>query len=85
MVLPANRVMTNNVPAANIMDNKPLINILPFGVCSSLANPATAAATAAAMGAFTPMPCVPNTPALWAAGSPTVMLGNMPALNQSSS
>jgi hypothetical protein len=58
-----------------------MVNILPFGVCRSLAYPATAAATAAAMGALTPMPCVPSTPAPWAPGSLTVMVGNQPALN----
>ncbi|RKG64195.1 DUF4280 domain-containing protein, partial [Corallococcus exercitus] len=53
MVLPANRVMATT-PAANIMDNKPLLNILPFGMCNSLANPMVAAATAAALGVLTP-------------------------------
>ena len=81
-VLPANRVLTG-VPAANIMDHAPMVNILPFGVCSSLANPTVAAATAAALGALTPMPCVPVTPAPWVVGSPTVLIGNMPALNNS--
>jgi hypothetical protein len=83
VVLPANRVLTNT-PAATIMDNAPLVNILPFGVCSSLANPTVAAATAAALGALTPMPCVPVTPAPWVVGAPTVLIGNMPALNNSS-
>ena len=82
MVLPQNRVLTGPVPsAANIMDNKPLVNILPFGMCSSLANPTVAIATAAALGVLTPMPCIPVTPAPWAPGSPTVLIGNMPALN----
>ena len=44
----------------------------------------TAAATAAALGALTPMPCVPLTVAPWAPGSPTVMIGNLPALENSS-
>src|SRR5437660_12869900 len=83
MVLPLNRTMTA-VPDANIMDNKPMLNILPFGMCSSPANPTVAAATAAALGVLTPMPCVPVTPAPWVAGSPTVLIGNMPALNNSS-
>ena len=83
MVLPQNRVLTN-VPDANIMDNKPLVNILPFGMCSSLANPTVAAATAAALGVLTPMPCIPATVAPWVVGSPTVLLGNMPTLNNSS-
>ena len=83
VVLPQNRVLTAT-PDANIMDNKPLVNILPFGMCSSPANPAVASATTAALGVLTPMPCVPVTPAPWVAGSPTVLIANMPALNNSS-
>ncbi|MDI4645681.1 DUF4280 domain-containing protein [Cohnella hashimotonis] len=82
-VLPANRTMTA-MPIANIMDNKPFVNIMPFGMCNSLANPVVASATAAAFGVLTPMPCMPVTAAPWAPGSPTVMVGNMPSLNNSS-
>lgn len=74
-------VMTSNMVAANIMDHVPLLNILPFGMCQSMANPTVAAATAAAMGALTPMPCIPNTPAPWVPGAPTVLLCNSPALD----
>lgn len=83
MVLPVSLVMTN-VPDANIMDNKPMVNILPFGMCQSMANPMVIAATAAALGVLTPMPCIPATVAPWVPGSPTVLLGNMPALSNSS-
>ncbi len=83
VVLPVNRVLTQT-PDANIMDNKPFVNILPFGMCSSPANPAVAAATAAALGVLTPMPCTPNTPAPWVPGAPTVLLANMPTLNNTS-
>jgi len=83
MVLPLNRVMTGT-PAANIMDSKPMVNVLPFGMCQSMANPMVAAATAAAMGALVPMPCIPMTAAPWMPGSPTVLIGNLPALNNSS-
>jgi len=83
VVLPANRVLTVT-PAATIMDNAPLVNVMPFGMCSSPANPAVAAATAAALGVLTPMPCVPVTPAPWVVGAPTVLIGNMPALNNNS-
>jgi len=82
-VLPANLVQSG-APSANIMDHVPMLNIPPFGMCNSLANPMVAAATAAAMGALTPMPCIPVTCAPWAPGSPTVQIANMPALNDSS-
>ena len=83
MVLPINRVLTK-VPDANIMDHIPMVNILPFGMCQSLANPMVAAATAAALGVLTPMPCIPVTPAPWSPGSATVKIAKMPALNNSS-
>jgi len=80
-VLPVNRVMCS-MPVATIMDNKPFVNIMPFGMCSSLANPTVASATAAALGVLTPMPCIPVIPAPWVPGSPTVLIGNYPVLNQ---
>jgi hypothetical protein len=83
VVLPQNQVLATT-PAANIMDNKPIANVPPFGMCQSMANPAVAAATAAAMGALTPMPCMPALTAPWIVGSPTVLLGNMPALDSNS-
>ncbi|MEY2776459.1 MAG: hypothetical protein RLY30_557 [Pseudomonadota bacterium] len=82
-VLPLNRVLTG-APDANVMDNIPFVNIAPFGMCQSLANPTVAAATAAALGALTPMPCTPMTPAPWVPGSATVQIGSMPALQDSS-
>lgn len=84
MVLPDKMVLGENKPAATIMDNKPMVNIMPFAMCSSPSNPQVAAATAAALGVLTPMPCVPVTPAPWAPGSPTVLIKNQPALNNSS-
>lgn len=83
MVLPVSQV-TTAMPDANVMDNKPMVNILPFGMCTSLANPMVAAATAAALGVLVPMPCIPMTPAPWMPGSPTVLVGNVPALNDAS-
>ncbi len=83
MVLPLNRTLTG-VPDANIMDNKPMVNIPPFGMCQSMANPMVAAATAAAMGVLTPMPCIPATAAPWAPGCPKVLIGNKPALDSNS-
>lgn len=81
VVLPLNRVLAEGPPAANIMDHIPMVNILPFGVCSSMANPMVAAATAAALGVLVPMPCIPATVAPWVPGAPTVLIANMPALD----
>jgi hypothetical protein len=83
IVLPDKRVLTGT-PAANIMDGKPIVNVPPFGMCSSLANPTVAAATAAALGVLTPMPCIPVTPAPWAPGAATVLIADMPALDSNS-
>lgn len=81
VVLPANRVFTNMMPDANIMDHIPMVNIMPFGMCTSLANPTVASATAAALGVLTPMPCIPNTPSPWVPGGITVNLGNFTTLD----
>lgn len=76
--------LTANMIGATIMDNKPMGNISPFGMCNSMANPTVASATAVAFGVLTPMPCVPVIAAPWAPGSPTVLIGGYPALNNSS-
>lgn len=83
-VPPSGRVNADGVPAATIMDHKPNVNIAPFGMCSSLANPQVASATSAAQGVLTPQPCLPNTTTPWAPGSPTVSIGSMPALTATS-
>ncbi len=78
LVLPVNRVLAG-APAANVMDSVPFLNVTPFGMCTSPANPAVAAATAAAFGVLTPMPCTPVPAGPWVPGVPTVLVGNMPA------
>ena len=81
VVLPTNMVMTSQMPDANIMDHIPMVNIMPFGMCITPSNPMVAAATAAALGVLTPMPCIPATTTPWITGTPNVLLGNMPALD----
>lgn len=80
-VLPVERVLTSSQPAATIMDHQPMVNVLPFGLCTSPANPMVAAATAAAFGVLTPQPCIPMTMTPWVPGAPTVLTGNKPSLD----
>jgi hypothetical protein len=80
-VLPINCVEAENQPAANIMDYIPMMNIMPFAMCTSPANPQVAAATAAAMGVLTPQPCIPATSSPWTPGAVTVLIANQPALD----
>lgn len=74
----------NNKAQANIMDFKPMVNILPFGMCSSLANPTVAAATAAASGALQKMPCIPAIVCPWINGRMNCLVENIPALMDNS-
>lgn len=72
--------MADGKPAATIQDGQPGINLQGFGMCTSLANPTVAAATAAALGVLTPQPCnmVPAGP--WTASNPKVLAGGIPCL-----
>ena len=83
-VLPVNRTDVAEQPAANIQDHVPLLNIQSFGMCMSPSNPQVAAATAAALGVFTPQPCIPVTPAPWTPGAATMVIAQFPALDNAS-
>ena len=81
VITPENMTNGLNLPAATIMDNVPIKNILPFGMCSSIANPTVASATSAALGVLTPMPCIPVTSAPWTPGAVKTMIKGKPALH----
>ncbi len=76
-VLPTTGVLVEGKPVATLSDSAPIVNIPPFGMCSSLANPTVAAATSAALGVLTPMPCVPATTP-WANTTTTATAGSKP-------
>lgn len=79
VVTPENKCITTQ-PLATIMDYVVFKNIMPFGMCSSMANPTVAAATAAKLGVMSPMPCIPMPAGTWLPGSTKVMVANKPAL-----
>lgn len=83
-VLPVSMVTANAMPVATIIDNVPFVNIIPFGLCKSPANPAVAAIIASSLGAVTQGPCLPETPAPWIPASPQIMAGEMPCIDQTS-
>jgi hypothetical protein len=82
--LPISRVTIEGRPASVVTDTAPGVNIPPFGMCTSLANPTVAAATAAALGVLTPMPCVPNVVGTWLPGALRTTIGGMRALTAGS-
>lgn len=87
MVVPKNMTLTAGQLVGTIMDFIPNLNIRPFGMCNSLGNPTVASATAAAMGALTPMPCTPIPSGPWRGGTPPILgIGGdlVPTLNPAS-
>lgn len=82
--LPVPRVMISGRPAGVMTDMVPMVNIPPFGMCSSLSNPMVASATAAAMGALTPMPCIPVPTGSWINPAPKVLIGGQQAVSDGS-
>ncbi len=77
-------VNAGSQPIATVMDNVPMANIPPFGMCNSMANPAVAAATAAKLGVFTPAACLPVIPGPWTPGSPKAVVNGNHALTADS-
>lgn len=82
-IAPKNGVMCGQ-PVACITDNVPMTNIAPFGMCSSMNNPAVSAATAAALGVLTPQPCTPVIASPWSKPSDNIFLGSFPAITNDS-
>lgn len=79
--LPVSQVLVEGQPAAVVSDIKPVVNVAPFGMCSSIGNPAVEKATIAASGVLTPMPCTPAISGPWTPGIPLVLVGGQPAVN----
>jgi hypothetical protein len=84
-VVPAGSVLqAGGQLLARIVDFAPMVNVSPFGMCTTPSNPQVAAATSAAQGVLTPQPCIPVITAPWTPGSPKVSAGGVPALTSTS-
>lgn len=83
MVLPDKKVKSM-MPVAVKTDHIPLVNILPFGMCANLSNPMVMAATAAAFGVLTPVPCIPCTMQDWTKSCAKVKAGGKEILTMGS-
>lgn len=77
-------VMSGGKPVATIQDMQPGANMATFGMCTSLANPTVAAATAAALGVLTPQPCTMIPAGTWIPTNPKVMVSGIPCLTNES-
>ena len=75
-----NSVLAGGKPVATIQDSAPNANIPGFGMCSSLANPQVASATAAALGVLTPQPCIPAVVGTWIPAQTKCLAGGAPCL-----
>ncbi len=67
-------VTVQGMLVATVMDNAPVANIAPFGVCQQLTK----------MASGVPTPCVPAPAGPWAPGSTIDTIMNLPVLTASS-
>lgn len=74
------KVMVEGKPLGTVKDSAPNVNIPPFGMCTSLANPQVASATAAALGVLTPQPCTMSAAFPWTVEQPKIMVCGIPCL-----
>ncbi len=81
VVLPTNKVFTDMVPDANIMDHIPMTNIMPFGMCMSPSNPRSPPRLPRRWACSLPCPAFRQRPRRGLRARRTVLLGNMPTLD----
>ena len=71
--------LVDGKPAATIQDAQ-MVNITPFGLCTTTVNPAVSAATTAALGVLTPQPCKMVPAGTWIPTQPGVLIAGKPCL-----
>lgn len=74
------KILVEGKPQATIKDTNAFVNIPPFGMCTSMANPQVASATAAALGVLTPQPCTPTAAGTWAMTQNKIISDGTPCL-----
>lgn len=74
-------VFANDLPVGTMVDVIPMVNIPPFVLCHSPANPMVIALTAAALGVPTPAPCIPAPVSPWISPS-NVLIDGIPVLTE---
>lgn len=74
------KVMAEGRPICVLSDIAPQVNIRSFGMCSSMANPAVAAATAKNLGVLEPQPCIPSILSPWISTQFKVLVSGQPAV-----
>lgn len=80
MVTSQYKVLAEGRPVATFRDNVGMVNITGFGLCTSLANPQVAAATAAALGVLTPQPCMFQPAGTWVWPGAMPLAGGVPCV-----
>lgn len=76
--MPTRQTLVNGMPVATIMDYLPMVNIKPFGMCTSALNPVVVAALGV------PQPCIPICMQPWMPGNSKVLIKGNPALDNNS-
>lgn len=85
LILGQPTVLASGTPAFNKLNAEPLASVPSFTMCTSTSNPEVQAATSAAMGVLTPMPCVPVIPTVqWSGTSTVVNVAGQPAVTDKS-
>lgn len=81
LILPVSHgVFIKGKAQLNIMDFIPFYNVLPFGMCKSMANPAVVAIIAATQGSTRQVPCTPIVLTPWLKGKEDNLVENQQAL-----
>ena len=81
LTIPIHMEITFIMPAATIKDTIPFLNMMPFVMCQSKANPMVIAIMIASLGSVQVAPCIPMTFIPWVPPIPNVIIGGLPTID----